>query len=173
MSIPLQRIYCVFSRLVLIHGFLRIGCKSLNCLCLIKEADTRNQNFLDFKDFCYFVKMLKRRPEIDRLYHQLCSANGKFDFPAFERFMRELQKVSAFANSFHILTALTASPSPHSHKTSCVVYFQSTPPFPARQGAQPPSHGLIRSFRLGEPILCLRRQVLRCYYNQIIHVPPS
>jgi hypothetical protein len=38
--------------------------------------------------------MLKARPEIDRLHQKLCSPSGLFDFPAFERFMRDCQKVS-------------------------------------------------------------------------------
>jgi hypothetical protein len=39
--------------------------------------------------------MLKARPELDHLYKKICSANqGLFDFPIFETFMRNSQKVS-------------------------------------------------------------------------------
>lgn len=53
------------------------------------------RNYLDFEDFRRFVKYLKGRPEIERLYKKLRSANGGvFDFVAYEKFMREKQKVS-------------------------------------------------------------------------------
>jgi phosphatidylinositol phospholipase C delta len=60
-----------------------------------QQADTQNRGFLDFSQFQRFVKMLKSRPELDRLYKKICSANhGLFDFHAFEVFMRDSQKVS-------------------------------------------------------------------------------
>ena len=50
---------------------------------------------LDFVDFQRFVKLLKGRPELRRLYQRLRtdSATDKLDFGAFERFMRDSQKV--------------------------------------------------------------------------------
>lgn len=59
-----------------------------------KTADVHSRGYLDFADFRRFVKALKARPELDRMYKKLCSGNGgKFDFSVFEKFMRENQKV--------------------------------------------------------------------------------
>lgn len=71
-----------------------------------QQADLQKRNFLDFDDFRRFVKLLKGRPEIDRLFRKArdrgagaysattANTNEKvFDFPVFERFMREKQKV--------------------------------------------------------------------------------
>ncbi|KAF8877456.1 PLC-like phosphodiesterase [Gymnopilus junonius] len=61
-------------------------------LRLFNQADTRKRQFLDFDDFRRFVKLLKARPEIDRLYKKLRSRNdGHLDFGVFEKFMREKQ----------------------------------------------------------------------------------
>jgi len=50
---------------------------------------------LDFDDFKPFVKLLKARPEMKRLYEKLCSLDkGSFSFQTFEHFMRDHQKVS-------------------------------------------------------------------------------
>jgi len=50
---------------------------------------------LDFEDFKSFVKLLKARPEVKRLYEKLCSLDkGCFSFKTFELFMRDHQKVS-------------------------------------------------------------------------------
>ena len=62
-----------------------------------QKADTRKRGYLDIDDFRQFVKMLKYRPELERL-HKTSSLNGCFDFPAFEKFMRECQRVSSFGN---------------------------------------------------------------------------
>ena len=50
---------------------------------------------MDFDDFKHFVKLLKARPEVKRVYEKLCSLDkGIFSFQTFERFMRDHQKVS-------------------------------------------------------------------------------
>ncbi|KAG5640769.1 hypothetical protein DXG03_007249 [Asterophora parasitica] len=72
---------------------LNINSSSEALLRLFKQADTLHRNFLDFDDFRRFVKLLKGRPEIDRLYKKLCAA-GVFDITVFESFMREEQKSS-------------------------------------------------------------------------------
>ncbi|KAG6916583.1 hypothetical protein DXG01_006232 [Tephrocybe rancida] len=62
---------------------------------LFKQADIQQRNYLDFEDFRRFVKLLKGRPEIDRLYNKLRARGGPvFDFVVFERFMREKQESS-------------------------------------------------------------------------------
>ena len=59
-----------------------------------QQADVQSRGFLDFGDFQRFVKLLKSRPELDRLFKRLCAANGGvFDFSVFRQFMREHQKV--------------------------------------------------------------------------------
>ncbi|KAF8876848.1 PLC-like phosphodiesterase [Infundibulicybe gibba] len=69
---------------------------------LFKQADSQNRNYLDFDDFRRFVKLLKGRPEIERIYRKACNlgkssaagttARGVFNFAAFEWFMREKQR---------------------------------------------------------------------------------
>ncbi|KAF8331226.1 phosphoinositide-specific phospholipase C [Amanita rubescens] len=63
---------------------------------LFTQADVKNHGYLDFDDFRRFVKLLKGRPEIDRLYKKLIrlknEEEGVFDFKTFEYFMREVQK---------------------------------------------------------------------------------
>lgn len=55
----------------------------------------QRREFLDFDDFKRFVKRLKARPEVERLYKKLSSfGGGTFSFETFERFMRDHQKVS-------------------------------------------------------------------------------
>ncbi|KAI0309355.1 PLC-like phosphodiesterase [Amylostereum chailletii] len=78
-------------------------CKRLNInpsredlLRRFQQADARARGFLDFADFQRFVKLLKTRPELDRLYKKLCAGTGgAFGFGAFEAFMREHQKSTA------------------------------------------------------------------------------
>jgi phosphatidylinositol phospholipase C delta len=61
----------------------------------VQQADVQRRGFLDFDDFKRFVKLLKARPEVKRLYKKLCSfGGGSFSFQTFERFMRDHQKVS-------------------------------------------------------------------------------
>ncbi|KAK0236203.1 1-phosphatidylinositol-4,5-bisphosphate phosphodiesterase 1, partial [Armillaria nabsnona] len=61
---------------------------------LFKEADTQTNGYLDFDAFKRFVKLLKRRPEIEAIYSDL----GKLDLPAFTTFLRESQKFTADAS---------------------------------------------------------------------------
>lgn len=56
------------------------------------DADKGAYGYLDFDGFKQFVKLLKARPEVDRLYRKLVG-NGILDFVVFERFMRNSQKV--------------------------------------------------------------------------------
>ncbi|KAF8228091.1 PLC-like phosphodiesterase [Tricholoma matsutake] len=79
---------------------------------LFKQADMQNRNYLDFEDFRRFVKLLKGRPEIDRLYKKLCrqsKAGGVFDFGVFEAFMREKQKTSLTQDELRIVFENPAS----------------------------------------------------------------
>ncbi|KAG8926409.1 Phospholipase C [Tulasnella sp. 418] len=57
-----------------------------------QEADSSNKGYLNFPDFQKFVKLLKARPEVQRLYLKYSGENGKFDFAVFEKFMREAQQ---------------------------------------------------------------------------------
>ncbi len=65
-----------------------------------QQADVKDRGYLDFDDFRGFVKLLKGRPEIDRLYKKLIrlknEEEGVFDFKTFEYFMREVQKVCVY-----------------------------------------------------------------------------
>lgn len=67
-------------------------------LISVQQADTQDRGYLDFADFKRFVKALKHRPEIDRLYYNVtASSAGSFMYDAFEAFMRDSQKVSAYS----------------------------------------------------------------------------
>ncbi|KAL0577534.1 hypothetical protein V5O48_004475 [Marasmius crinis-equi] len=60
---------------------------------VFKEADIHNRGYLDYEDFRRFVKIVKRRPEIEKLYNGLYSSGGgKLTFTVFEKFMRDSQK---------------------------------------------------------------------------------
>ncbi|KAF9462862.1 hypothetical protein BDZ94DRAFT_1260487 [Collybia nuda] len=106
----------------LMFGEVERMCKRLNINSsseelqrLFKQADTQQRNFLDFEDFRRFVKLLKGRPEIDRLFRKArdrgagaytsptsTGTGGKvFDFPVFERFMREKQKSNLTIQELH------------------------------------------------------------------------
>ncbi|KAK7472912.1 hypothetical protein VKT23_001018 [Stygiomarasmius scandens] len=64
---------------------------------LFDQADLGHKGHLSFEDFRRFVKLLKARPELIRLYKKLLkranqSSVHKFTFDVFEYFMREEQK---------------------------------------------------------------------------------
>ncbi|KAJ7450824.1 1-phosphatidylinositol-4,5-bisphosphate phosphodiesterase 1 [Mycena latifolia] len=59
---------------------------------LFQRANSSNHDCLDFEDFRRFVKLLKARPDIDRLYKKLIKTQGCFDFDVFQRFMRDAQR---------------------------------------------------------------------------------
>ncbi|KIO30109.1 hypothetical protein M407DRAFT_69612 [Tulasnella calospora MUT 4182] len=54
------------------------------------EADSDNDGLLDFTDFQKFVKALKARPDIERLF-QLYAPSGTMEYVAFENFMQKTQ----------------------------------------------------------------------------------
>ncbi|KXN88962.1 1-phosphatidylinositol 4,5-bisphosphate phosphodiesterase 1 [Leucoagaricus sp. SymC.cos] len=63
---------------------------------LFRDADTQKLGYLDFQCFQRFVRTLKYRPELKTLYDQVIkSESGKFDYPTFRHFIRDIQKSSA------------------------------------------------------------------------------
>lgn len=57
-------------------------------------ADEERKGILDFAAFRRFVKALKARPEIERIFNELTKgSDGKLTFPLFLNFMRDTQKV--------------------------------------------------------------------------------
>ncbi|KAJ7746945.1 PLC-like phosphodiesterase [Mycena maculata] len=58
---------------------------------MFNEVDTTHRKSLDFPEFRRFVKLLKRRPELEALYKKLCGDQA-FDFAVFEKFMIGTQK---------------------------------------------------------------------------------
>ncbi|KAG6890441.1 hypothetical protein C0992_001634 [Termitomyces sp. T32_za158] len=85
----------VFDEVEKLCRRLNINSSSSELQRLFKQADVHQRNYLDFEDFRRFVKLLKGRPEIDRLYNKLRARGGSvFDFAVFERFMREKQQSS-------------------------------------------------------------------------------
>ncbi|KAF9269068.1 PLC-like phosphodiesterase [Marasmius fiardii PR-910] len=59
---------------------------------VFKEADVHNRGYLDFTDFRRLVKIVKRQPEIETIYNNLCAPGDKLTFEKFEKFMRESQE---------------------------------------------------------------------------------
>ncbi|KAF9044937.1 hypothetical protein BJ165DRAFT_1611178 [Panaeolus papilionaceus] len=55
---------------------------------------SQGKPYLDFEDFRAFVKLLKSRPEVERLYKKLISRSESevFDFDVFQSFMRNTQR---------------------------------------------------------------------------------
>ena len=62
---------------------------------VLQQADSHQRGWLDFEDFRKFVKALKVRPELDRLFKKLCvtsnSADGNLRYAGFVAFMRDEQ----------------------------------------------------------------------------------
>lgn len=85
---------------------LNIGFSQDDLLRRFKEADSRNRGYLDFDDFRRFVKLLKDRPEITRLYKRVTAQRDVFDFQAFESFMTYHQKVSLRGNKRYDMTLM-------------------------------------------------------------------
>lgn len=57
-------------------------------------ADEERKGTLDFAAFRRFVKALKARPELERIFNKLTKdSDGKLTFPLFLEFMRNTQKV--------------------------------------------------------------------------------
>ena len=59
----------------------------------MQQADRQSRGYLDFADFKLFVKSLKARPELDRLFLKITNGEPNLKFAAFEQFMRSTQKV--------------------------------------------------------------------------------
>ena len=77
-------------------------------------ADEERKGTLDFAAFRRFIKALKARPELDRIFDELTQdSGGKLTFPHFLKFMQNTQKVcwlctsvvsgprSSFRNSYN------------------------------------------------------------------------
>ncbi|KAJ7606651.1 PLC-like phosphodiesterase [Roridomyces roridus] len=59
---------------------------------LFQQSDSNQGGCLDFEDFQRFVKLLRARPDIERIYKHLTKKQGRFDFEVFQRFMRDIQR---------------------------------------------------------------------------------
>ncbi|KAJ6625131.1 PLC-like phosphodiesterase [Mycena sp. CBHHK59/15] len=70
---------------------------------LFRQADSHKHDCLDFEEFRRFVKLLKARPDIDRLYKKLIAKKGRFDFDVFEAFMRDAQKTTLETAELQVL----------------------------------------------------------------------
>ncbi|KAJ7460554.1 1-phosphatidylinositol-4,5-bisphosphate phosphodiesterase 1 [Mycena latifolia] len=77
---------------------------------LFKEADATKKKSLNFSEFQHFVKLLKRRPEIEALYKRLCGDRQMFDFAVFEKFMTDTQKSTLTSAELKIVFEKYAAP---------------------------------------------------------------
>ncbi|KAJ8094448.1 hypothetical protein PM082_010882 [Marasmius tenuissimus] len=60
---------------------------------VFKEADIHHQDYLDYEGFRRLVKIVKRKPEIEKIYNQLYSSGGgQLSFAVFEKFMQDSQE---------------------------------------------------------------------------------
>ncbi|OCB89387.1 PLC-like phosphodiesterase [Sanghuangporus baumii] len=103
-----------------------------------EEADSRRRGYLDFEDFRKFVRLLKERPELTRLYKRLVGEKGDFDFVVFESFLRVFQKSKASREELEAMfrkhatprSGLLPTPPPSDSSIS-----SSVPPAPASEPA--------------------------------------
>ncbi|KAJ7074909.1 1-phosphatidylinositol-4,5-bisphosphate phosphodiesterase 1 [Mycena belliarum] len=70
---------------------------------LFNAADARKTGSLNFPEFQQFVKLLRRRPELEALYKKLCGDQQMLDFAAFERFMTNTQKSSLTSSELKLV----------------------------------------------------------------------
>ncbi|KAF7297832.1 Phosphoinositide phospholipase C [Mycena kentingensis (nom. inval.)] len=70
---------------------LKVGLDAGDLRRLYEHADADNKGVLDLDSFRIFVKRLKARPDIERIYKKLASKHGQFDFAAFQCFMKDVQ----------------------------------------------------------------------------------
>ncbi|PPQ68017.1 hypothetical protein CVT24_002926 [Panaeolus cyanescens] len=92
---------------------------------------SQGKRYLDFEDFRRFVKLLKSRPEVERLYKKLISGstNGAFDYEVFEQFMRDTQMSQLSEKELHaIFDKYSAVPSTSSNSSSGPVVTITGPP---------------------------------------------
>ncbi|KJA21323.1 hypothetical protein HYPSUDRAFT_67845 [Hypholoma sublateritium FD-334 SS-4] len=77
------------------------------------DADPLKRGYLDFAQFQSFAKVLKRRPEVEGIYANLCATNeGKFDLAAFVKFVKEFQKTKLSDSEIEaVFTKYASSPS--------------------------------------------------------------
>lgn len=89
-----------------------------------QQADSHNRGCLSFEDFTHFVKLLKARPEVKRLYKKLSAYNNNtFDYEVFKRFMRESQgvRVHILAFGLDVPDVLTSSSEHPCGRGTCIV----------------------------------------------------
>ncbi|KAL5514659.1 hypothetical protein ACEPAG_1975 [Sanghuangporus baumii] len=75
-----------------------------------EEADSRRRGYLDFDDFRKFVRLLKERPELTRLYKRLVGEKRVFDFVVFESFVRVFQKAKWSQQELEVMFRKHATP---------------------------------------------------------------
>ncbi|KAJ7448275.1 1-phosphatidylinositol-4,5-bisphosphate phosphodiesterase 1 [Mycena galericulata] len=76
---------------------------------LFQQADSNKHDFLDFEDFGRFVKLLRARPDLVRLYQKLTKRHGCFDFDVFQRFMKDTQRTTLGTAELQALFDIYAS----------------------------------------------------------------
>lgn len=86
-----------FEEVVKMCKRLNINFSQENLMHRFNQADSQKCKSLDFNDFRSFVKLLKDRPEITRLYKKLAAKYGTLNLAAFEQFMIQDQKVMAIS----------------------------------------------------------------------------
>ncbi|KAJ7636012.1 PLC-like phosphodiesterase [Mycena polygramma] len=104
------------------------------------KADRTHKKSLNFQEFQHFVKLLKRRPELEALYKRL-AGDRAFDFAVFQKFMTETQKstltsaelMTVFGNyaTVEITPAAPPSANPSSSNAPSI---QAPPPSVPPQG---------------------------------------
>lgn len=68
-----------------------IYCSSNHLEKLFLKADINHNGLLNFEEFQTFVKLLKNRPEVNRLWESLTRGTGVLNFEGFHKFVNKVQ----------------------------------------------------------------------------------
>ncbi|KAF6758093.1 1-phosphatidylinositol-4,5-bisphosphate phosphodiesterase 1 [Ephemerocybe angulata] len=80
---------------------LHANLKTSEIQAFFKQADADSKGYLDFATFQKFVKLLKRRTDIEEIYERISGEyDGKFDQDTFERFLKVNQKETYSPDEF-------------------------------------------------------------------------
>ncbi|KAJ7059156.1 phosphoinositide-specific phospholipase C [Mycena amicta] len=73
-------------------GRLNVSHSDAELQSLFQEANLRGDGCLDFEEFRSFARLLRARPDLERIYRRLVNKYERFDFNAFQSFMKDIQR---------------------------------------------------------------------------------
>jgi len=102
------------------------------------EADAGNKGFLTYEEFKIFVRGLKERPEVEKVYLEV-KGQGEFDFACFQRFMKDSQRVCTPTLQLNHVSDLLGTQTSRSPEEIEQMYRRFTTPS-ASAPIAPPTH---------------------------------